>query len=53
LIQSAKKIPPGLARVRKELPRPGKIIATGKTLRRQRAKEQLRREIREILPEFY
>jgi hypothetical protein len=46
----SKKIPPGLARVRKELPPPGKIIKSKKIERRQRAKEKLLRELKETLP---
>jgi hypothetical protein len=45
-----KKIPLGLARVRKEVPPPGKIFKSKKNEARKRAKEQLRREIREAQP---
>jgi hypothetical protein len=43
-----KRIPVALARVRKELPPPGKIIRSKTTEGRQRAKERLRRELREL-----
>jgi len=43
----AKKIPIGLAKVRKELPPPGKILQTKKDVLRKRAKAELRREIKE------
>jgi hypothetical protein len=46
----SKRIPPGLARVRKELPPPGKIIESKKTEQRQRAKERLLRELKENPP---
>ena len=46
---SAKKIPIALARVRKEIPPPGKIFKSKKTERRKRAKEELRQELRESL----
>jgi hypothetical protein len=46
----SKRIPPGLARVRKELPPPGKIIKSKKTEQRKRAKEKLLRELKETLP---
>jgi len=49
---AAKKVPPGLARVRKEIPRPGKIFASKRTISRKRAKENLRRELEDsISPE--
>jgi hypothetical protein len=41
-----KKIPIGLARVRKELPPPGRIIKSKKTKRRKRAKDELREELK-------
>jgi hypothetical protein len=47
---SLKKIPLGLARVRKEIPPPGKIFKSKKSEARKRAKEQLRREIKETQP---
>jgi hypothetical protein len=50
LTPSSKRIPPGLARVRKELPPPGGIIKSKKTVQRGRAKENLRRELKETLP---
>jgi hypothetical protein len=42
-------MPPGLARVRKELPPPGKIFKSKKKDNRQQSKEILRRELRESL----
>jgi hypothetical protein len=50
LSPSLKKIPIGLARVRKEIPPPGKIFKSKKTEGRKRAKEKLRREIQEAQP---
>jgi hypothetical protein len=44
---AAKKIPLGLALVRKELPPPGKVFKTKKRDQRQQAKEALRRELKE------
>lgn len=44
-----KKIPLGLARVRKELPPPGRIIESKKTQQRKRAKDELREELKESL----
>ena len=46
---SAKKIPVGLAKVRKELPPPGKILHNKKDILRKRAKAELRREIKQQL----
>jgi hypothetical protein len=46
LSSSVKKIPAGLARVRKELPPPGKIIQSKKRHRRKHAKEELQRELK-------
>ena len=46
---SAKKIPIGLAKVRKELPPPAKILQNKKDVLRKRAKAELRREIKEQL----
>ena len=43
---SAKKIPIGLAKVRKQLPPPGKILQSRKDLLRKRAKAELRRELK-------
>ena len=43
---SAKKIPAGLARVRKELPPPGKVLKSKKDLLRKRAKAELRRALK-------
>jgi hypothetical protein len=42
-------MPPGLARVRKPLPPPGRVFKSKKTDPRARAKEKLRRELKEIL----
>jgi len=42
----SKKIPPGLARVRKELPPPGKVFREKKQDSRKRSKEKLRRELK-------
>ena len=42
-----KKIPISLAKVRKELPPPGKILQSKKDLLRKRAKAELRRELKE------
>jgi hypothetical protein len=47
---SLKKIPVGLARVRKEIPPPGKIFKSKKTEARQLVKERLRRELKETQP---
>jgi len=47
---SSKKIPVGLARVRKEIPPPGKIFKSKKNEARKRAKEKLRRELQETQP---
>jgi hypothetical protein len=44
-----KKIPPGLARVRKEIPPPGKIFQSKKSDHRKRSKEELRQELKETL----
>lgn len=43
------RIPPGLARVRKEIPPPGKIFKSKKREQRQRAKEKLQQELKESL----
>jgi hypothetical protein len=40
-------IPPGLARVRKELPPPGKIFKSKKKDNRKQSKVELRRELQE------
>jgi len=45
----AKKIPIGLAKVRKELPPPGKILKSKKDLLRKRAKAELRRQLKASL----
>lgn len=42
-----KRVPPGLARVRKELPPPPKVFKSKKTETRKRLKEELRREMKE------
>jgi len=49
LKSTAKKIPIGLAKVRKELPPPGKILQSKKDRLRQRAKAELRRELKASL----
>lgn len=46
---AAKKIPIGLAKVRKELPPPGKILKNKKDVTRERAKAELRRALKEQL----
>jgi hypothetical protein len=43
------RIPAGLARVRKELPPPGKTFKSKKKDNRKQSKEKLRRELRESL----
>ena len=43
----AKKIPIGLARLRKEIPPPGKVFKSKKDEQRKRAKAELRRELKE------
>jgi len=45
-----RRIPQGLARVRKELPPPGKIFKSKKKDNRKQSKEELRRELRESQP---
>jgi len=45
----SKKIPVGLARVRKEIPPPGKIFKSKKNEARKLARERLRRELQETL----
>jgi hypothetical protein len=47
---AGKKIPPGLARVRKEIPPPGKIFKSKKSDQRQRRKMELRQELKENPP---
>jgi hypothetical protein len=42
-----KRIPPGLARVRKELPPPGQIFKSKKKDGRRQSKAELRRELQE------
>jgi hypothetical protein len=41
-----KKISPGLARVRKEVPPPSKIFRSKKNVQRQRRKAELRQELK-------
>jgi hypothetical protein len=50
LIATAKKkrIPPGLAKVRKEMPPPGKIFKSKKNESRKRVRERLHRELKEF-----
>jgi hypothetical protein len=50
LTAPSKKIPPGLARVRKELPPPAKVFKEKRKDTRKRSKEKLQRELRESLP---
>jgi len=50
LSPASKKIPIGLARVRKELPPPSKVFKSKHKDSRKRAKEKLQREIDETLP---
>jgi len=50
LSPASKKIPIGLARVRKELPPPGKVFKSKHKDSRKRAKEKLQREIDETSP---
>ena len=45
-----KRIPQGLARVRKAVPPPGKVFKNKKRDTRQRAKEDLRRRLEETTP---
>jgi hypothetical protein len=47
---SPKKIPPGLARVRKELPPPGKVFKDKKKESRKSAREKILRELKEARP---
>jgi hypothetical protein len=44
------RIPPGLARVRKEIPPPGKIFKSKKRDPRKQAKEELCQELKESFP---
>ena len=46
----AKRIAPGLARVRKAVPPPAKIFKSKKRDTRRRSKEELREELKECLP---
>ncbi|MGZ8490029.1 MAG: hypothetical protein ACXWW4_15985 [Candidatus Binatia bacterium] len=46
---AAKKLPIGLAKVRKELPPPGKILRSKKDVLRKRAKAELSRELKASL----
>ena len=45
-----KRIPQGLARVRKAVPPPGKVFENKKRDTRQRAKEDLRQRLEETTP---
>jgi hypothetical protein len=45
-----KRIPPALARVRKEIPRPGKIFESKMIITRKRAKEKLQQEWKKSIP---
>jgi len=45
----SKRVPIGLARVRKEIPPPGKIFKSKKTESRKRIREKLQREGKGIL----
>jgi hypothetical protein len=49
-LTAAVRVPPGLARVRKEIPPPGKIFRDKKKISRKRAKAELRDEWKESLP---
>jgi hypothetical protein len=46
----SKRMPPALAKVRKELPPPGKIFKSKRDESRKRAKEELRQEIKKSPP---
>jgi hypothetical protein len=43
----SKRIPPGLAKVRKELPPPGKIFKSKKRESRKQAREKILEELKE------
>ena len=45
-----KRIPRGLARVRKAIPPPGKVFKDKKRKTRKRSKEDLQQEVKEQLP---
>jgi hypothetical protein len=47
LTDSPKKIPAGLARVRKEIPPPGKVFKSKRNDNRKRSKEKLEQELKE------
>jgi hypothetical protein len=50
----SKRIPPGLAKVRKELPPPARIFKSKKDERdesRKRSKEKLNQEFKKLLPD--
>jgi len=49
LSRAAKKIPIGLAKLRRELPPPGRIMKNKKDVLRKRAKAELRRALKEQL----
>jgi hypothetical protein len=53
LSPASKKISIGLARVRKELPPPGKVFKSKAKDSRKRAKEKLQRELDETLPRHF
>ena len=46
-----RRVPPVLARVRKQLPPPGRIFKSKKAESRKRAKEKLYQELREFRPD--
>ena len=45
---AVKRVPPGLARVRKELPPPPKVFKSKKAASRKRMKEELRKEFEDL-----
>ncbi|HEY7558326.1 MAG TPA: hypothetical protein VIH18_26330 [Candidatus Binatia bacterium] len=49
-VSNSKRIPPALAKVRKELPPPAKIFKSKKDESRKRAKEKLRQEMKKSPP---
>ena len=46
---ASKRIPPGLARVRKEIPPPGKVFRDKKEDSRKRSKDELRQDLKKSL----
>jgi hypothetical protein len=50
-LSKSKRIPPGLAKVRKELPPPAKIFKSKKDESRKRAKEKLHQEFKKSPPD--